>query len=129
MKIVRQKRIKRQDLRRTKDTHIYLFGDNMLEEGYGGQAKEMRGEPNAIGIPTKWKPTMEQYAFFSNEDYFIVSQTIHLRFLRAYKLMIKGKIIVIPADGIGTGRAKLKEKAPAILILINRYIEMLEVKK
>ena len=43
---------------------LYGFGDNHLErKGYGGQARECRGEANAIGIPTKRAPSMRENAF------------------------------------------------------------------
>ncbi len=32
---------------------LFVFGDNMMRRGFGGQAAEARGEPNAIGIATK----------------------------------------------------------------------------
>ena len=32
---------------------IFVFGDNLAKKGLGGQAREMRGEPNAVGIATK----------------------------------------------------------------------------
>ena len=32
---------------------LYLFGDKLLRKGLGGQAKEMRGEPNTLGIVSK----------------------------------------------------------------------------
>ncbi len=35
---------------------LYVFGDNMTGTGYGGQAAQMRGEVNAVGVPTKWRP-------------------------------------------------------------------------
>jgi len=34
----------------------FVFGDNAERWGLGGQAKEMRGEPNAIGVATLWSP-------------------------------------------------------------------------
>jgi len=49
MPILYQDQIKRDDLRAHPD-RIYLFGDNVARQGRGGQAKEMRGEPNALGI-------------------------------------------------------------------------------
>ncbi|MEC7290450.1 MAG: hypothetical protein VXW22_10215, partial [Pseudomonadota bacterium] len=55
MIILRQHRIYRQDLRANPGT-IYVFGDNTERVGLGGQAKEMRGEPNARGIATLWSP-------------------------------------------------------------------------
>jgi hypothetical protein len=35
---------------------IYVFGDNEVRKGNGGQAKACRGEPNTIGIRTKALP-------------------------------------------------------------------------
>jgi redox-sensitive bicupin YhaK (pirin superfamily) len=29
---------------------LFVFGDNLRRTGFGGQAAEMRGEPNAVGI-------------------------------------------------------------------------------
>jgi hypothetical protein len=48
----------------------FLFGDNAIHAGFGGQAaKEMRGEPNAIGIPTKFYPNMRDDSFFTDKDF------------------------------------------------------------
>ena len=58
-----QERITRADLRANPDT-LYVFGDNMRRRGMGGQAAEMRGEPNAVGIPTKWRPSRTEWDFF-----------------------------------------------------------------
>ena len=64
MPVVKQKWITRDDLKRNPE-HLFAFGDNMARRGLGGQAKEMRGEPNAVGVPTKWEPTMYPSGFFS----------------------------------------------------------------
>ncbi|KKL05458.1 hypothetical protein LCGC14_2605850, partial [marine sediment metagenome] len=50
--------ITRQMLRDEPDT-LFVFGDNMQRRGLGGQAFAMRGEPNAVGIPTKIFPSMD----------------------------------------------------------------------
>jgi hypothetical protein len=47
--------IYRRDLRANPES-LYLFGDNTKRVGIGGQAREMRGEPNAVGIATKNAP-------------------------------------------------------------------------
>lgn len=52
MIVLHQKFIFREDLQANPDVY-YLFGDNVERRGLGGQAKEMRGEPNAIGVATK----------------------------------------------------------------------------
>ena len=40
----------------------------MQQKGYGGQAREMRGEPNSIGIPTKWAPDSNKSSYFCDGD-------------------------------------------------------------
>lgn len=52
MIILRQTRIYRADLAMNPKV-LYVFGDNLERKGFGGQAYEMRGEPNAFGIATK----------------------------------------------------------------------------
>ena len=44
---------------------FYAFGTSR-RIGFGGQAKEMRGEPNAISVATKWEPSNRPNAFFSD---------------------------------------------------------------
>ncbi len=90
---------------------LFVFGDNMHRKGYGGQAKEMRGEPNAVGIPTKVFPSMTHGSFFEDVDFITFIKYSLKDFQRLYD---HPGIIVWPKDGIGTGRARLKEKAPKI---------------
>lgn len=44
------------DMLRKEPEARFVFGDNAYRKGFGGQAKEMRGEPNALGVATKWYP-------------------------------------------------------------------------
>jgi len=99
--------ITRDDLISNRDK-IFLFGDNLLGRGFGGQAKEMRGEPNSIGIPTKKKPELTEDSFFNDNEY--ESNIKHIEL--AFSKIPKNKIIVIPSNGLGSGLAKLKDKAP-----------------
>ena len=87
---------------------IFVFGDNLKAFGKGGQAA-IRDEPNAFGIPTKRYPSWDDWAFFSDQPEEIEAVKESLRNL--YKIA-QGKVIVFPEDGIGTGRAKMKEKSP-----------------
>lgn len=113
MKVIFKVNIIRAYLREHPDW-IFLFGDNIEEKGLGGQAGEMRGEPNAVGIPTKWKPTMRSDAFFSDDDFSIVKPAIDAAFhLAAVKACQRAGVIVVPPL-IGTGRAKLDKVAPLI---------------
>tara|TARA_Y100000034_G_scaffold87336_1_gene104761 strand:- start:4060 stop:4287 length:228 start_codon:yes stop_codon:yes gene_type:complete len=74
--IIYQDKIFRGDLI-ANPNRTYLFGDNFIRKGYGGQAKEMRGEPNAYGIVTKRFPSMDKKAFLTDKhDYDKVSSSI-----------------------------------------------------
>ena len=108
MPILLQKFISRSDLQANKHV-MYAFGDNLEEAGFGGQAKEMRGEPNALGIPTKASP----YMFLSDvAHYKLVTHRYNLIFEQIEVAMKARKLLVWPLDGIGTGLADLKNKAP-----------------
>lgn len=98
---------------------LYAFGDNVAGRGFGGQAEEARGEVNAVGIPTKWGPTRSGTAFFTDDDLGLVRDKIDAAFDRLRKHLEAGDPVVWPADGVGTGRADLRTRAPAI----HSYIE------
>jgi hypothetical protein len=125
MKIIMARNITRQDVRSNPDK-IYLFGDNLIGKGYGGQAAEMRGEPNAIGIPTKKAPSMAEFAFFNNKDYDVAIQAID----NAFAKIPEDKDIVIPTAGLGGGRAQLSYRAPRIWkYLQNKLLELVRNKE
>jgi alkylated DNA repair dioxygenase AlkB len=87
---------------------IYIFGDNVIEKGKGGQAI-IRDEENAFGIPTKVLPDTTPNSYFNDNKYEANSSQID----RAIeKIKNDGRPVVFPKDGLGTGLAKLKEKAP-----------------
>lgn len=109
--IVYQKIIARMDLRTNQNTCLYVFGDNLAEVGYGGQAKEMRDEPNAIGIPTKRNPRLYLNDGDFDEVVPIIKQKVGR--LRGF-LALSDTVVVFPADGIGTGLANLSSQAPMI---------------
>jgi len=88
----------------------FLFGDNLQQRGMGGQAKEMRCEPNCVGIPTKKKPSMSDNSFFNDNEFSDNCWAIDNALARA--VMLGNEIYVIPSAGLGTGLAKLPEKAP-----------------
>lgn len=105
----------------------YIFGDNLIKEGTGGQAI-IRYCKNAIGIPTKRLPSMNEEAFFSDkqEEKDKVIKRLDILFVM-YNLP-DNYTIVFPADGLGTGRAQLKERSPEIYKLIDdKLIEYFDV--
>jgi len=117
MKIEYQKFIRREDLRENPDK-VYLFGDNTIHVGYGGQAGEMRGEANAIGIPTLKEPGV----FFTDNEFETNKQLID----EAFRQLPSDKTVVIPSDGLGTGIARLDRVAPRTFKYLIKKIEELE---
>lgn len=122
--IITQKIIMREDLQNNPSIK-YLFGDNVRRTGFGGQAKEMRGEPNAIGIATKYSPSMVQSAYYSDDNYMACVGLLYQDFLPAIEHIRNGGTLVIPTDGLGTGLSKLPEKAPKINKALNDLIDYL----
>lgn len=119
--IVEMKHIEREVLQANPDV-LFLFGDNMARRGYGGQACAMRGEPNAVGIPTKRYPSNQPTAFFRDEDFDDAKQAIDDGFVRAAAHLNAGLPVVLPQDGLGTGLARLDTAAPRIRRYIDRCI-------
>ena len=101
---------------------LFVFGDNMLQSGFGGQAKEMRNEPNTIGIPTKWSPHTTSEAYFINSDIYNpqIRRRIDLGFEKLENHLKNNKDICFPKNGIGTGLSQLEQRAPNVL----KYIEL-----
>ena len=97
----------------------FLFGDNLLGKGFGGQAKELRGEPNSFGIPTKKTPNTYFSSYFSDDEFEENKKAID----EAFAKLDYSKDIIIPEDGLGTGRAKLEEKAPKTFLYLQRKIQ------
>jgi hypothetical protein len=124
MKIITQKFVSRSDLKNNPNTY-YIFGDNLVGKGLGGQAKEMRGEPNALGWVTKKLPTHTKDAFMSDKDLevFIQHQALTIRTIET--LLERGRVVVFPEDGLGTGLAKLEEGAPACWRHLNQGVDYL----
>ena len=120
-----QKRISRADLKTNPDT-LYLFGDNDQGKGLGGQAKEMRGEPNAVGIRTKNSPSTKPEAFWSDDTYEQNKEKLNEDFQRVVDHIKNGGKVVIPQDGLGTGLSDLSNKAPKTLAYIEAVLVRLE---
>jgi len=89
----------------------YLF----LEEIKDVIRKEIGGDciRRAFGIVTKRNrgTSYGSYIYNSDLDYFKTVVEASIDVLKSYQE--EGKIITFPSDGIGTGKAMLKEKAPA----------------
>lgn len=96
----------------------FLFGDNAERSGFGGQAREMRGEQNAIGIATKRRPSMESGSFFDDtrlDDFETVARDL---FLVDRAVFYAGMTVCVPRDGLGTGLSQLPTRAPNLYAYI-----------
>jgi hypothetical protein len=110
------------DFIRANPEAVFVFGDNVDRKGLGGQAREMRGEPNTIGIATKWYPSMEEQDFFSDEK--SVKMSIRIIFADLTKVtdaLSDGKTVYVPSAGLGTGLSQLPTRAPKLYKLIKAF--------
>lgn len=125
-KVLREKFITRKMVQERRTT-IFVFGDNLCRTGLGGQAKEIRGEPNTVGIPTKRRPETGPRAYFedSDWDYPGVRILIESAFSMLELFLQAGFDVVLPEDGVGTGRAELTKRAPRIMSEIEKRIAAL----
>ncbi len=102
-------------------SHIFVFGDNIVGWGKGGQAC-IRDEQNAFGIPTKLYPSMDARSFFSDE----IETARDFVFDSIDRLVnvciITNGIATFPAAGLGTGRAELPTRAPKLYADMCDYI-------
>ena len=114
--------ITRDRVRRNKDK-AFLFGDNIMQRGFGGQTKEMRDEPNTFGIPTKWIPSRNYNAYFRDIEFELTKKAIDLALDKVRKSGFQ--IVIIPADGIGTGLARLDKLAPKTFEYLQQELEKL----
>jgi hypothetical protein len=126
MTIIKQHRITPEDCRANPDW-LYVFGDNMQRWGNAGQAI-IRGQRNAVGIPTKWAPRKDPGAYFSDDDWDkrLAIKRIDEVFARLESHCKAGGTVVLPSDGIGTGLGQLPTRAPKLYEYICNRIRALE---
>lgn len=103
---------------------LFVFGDNMLRYGKGGQAI-IRDLPNTLGIVTKKSPNNDDAAYFSDADD-IEEMNEMLQDIRKLYLISRCNVfthIVFPSKGIGTGRARMKSKSPMLYKMMKNKLE------
>ena len=101
---------------------LFIFGDNDTRSGFGGLAKEVRGEPNSTGIRVKRYPSLYNDSFYT--DLKFSEQSSKIRY-DIDKINAESKLydaIVFPSDGIGTGLADLKNKSPKTWEYLNELL-------
>lgn len=134
MNVIYLERITRKDIKNNPDS-LFIFGDNDMRQGFGGQAKEMRGEPNSFGIRVKKSPDMYQNSFYTDNEYNknitkikedidnIIVQLTHKYNVENHKY----NVVVIPSAGIGTGLAQLNVHAPRTAKFLDEYLMANEI--
>lgn len=101
------------DMLRAEPDAVFVFGDNVLRVGLGGQAGAMRGEPNAFGVATLYSPG----SYYREHD--PIALAVILDDLgKVGRALIDDRTVYVPRDGLGTGIARLNENAPALHRLI-----------
>lgn len=110
---------------------VFLFGDNTddrVNTKYVPSATQavIRGLPNAIGIDTKKDRGKEESSYFTDADFPQFKQQVDEAIQEAKD---SGKNIVIPGDGIGTGKAQLKERAPKLFEYLQEQLDKLSGQK
>lgn len=129
MKVYKTDKIVTREKVRANPYVLYLFGDNDIRKGLGGQAKEMRGEPNAMGISTKKLPNNKPEAFKTDDEYsqncLIILEDIHRIRMRILEKSYTNpyKALVIPP--IGMGLANLPKNAPKTYYFLTQQLEEL----
>lgn len=123
--IIYQKMIHRDDCRRNPSV-LYLFGDNERRTGMGGQAAEMRGEPNVVGIRTKRAPGRDDQDFWNDKQFEKNCALMEEDLSRVKSHLRRGGTIVIPSDGIGTNRAEMEKRCPKTFHVLVQVLSSLD---
>lgn len=107
---------------------VFLFGDNTndrVNTKYIPSSTQavIRGLVNAIGIDTKKDRGIGSSSYLKDSDFNEFKKHLDAQIQLAKN---SGKIIVIPEDGIGTGKAMLKEKAPKLFKYLQQELNKLK---
>lgn len=100
----------------TQKDKVFLFGDNTddrVNTHYIPTKTQavIRGLDNAIGIDTKKDRKTNKSSYFTDADFNQFKIQVDQAIAQA---IATGKTIVIPSDGIGTGKAELPTRAPKL---------------
>lgn len=106
---------------------LFIFGDNDIQKGKGGQAV-IRDMKNSAGIPTKKIPSKSDTSFYTDEEYEENKQKIKLAIDKILSKKHEYVNLVFSENGIGTGLAKLDVVAPKTFKYLVKAIEKLKKK-
>jgi hypothetical protein len=117
--------INRSELRANPKT-LYLFGDNDSRKGLGGQAKEMRNEPNAIGISTKKLPASSEQSYKTDAELDVNKKIIKDDIDKAIAAWSTGEYNKLIIPQLGVGLAELPTRAPQTYEFLQQELQRLE---
>lgn len=107
---------------------LFVYGDNYTKIAVNGFAAIACDQPNAVGIPVKRFPGMEEKDFLTDSDFDDWSDRTAENMLRINTYIECGGTVVWPLYGICTGLADLGKRAPKINDAIENFRELLELK-
>ena len=132
MIVLFQRMMYRVDLRMN-PTVLYLMGENERGYGMGGQAKEMRDEPNMRPIRTKRAPGITENCYWTDDDYERQIGLIDHDFEKLLRECAPHTIVVCPLNptgdniGLGAGMSQLPVRAPRTYAYICEWVKNLSL--
>lgn len=112
------------DMLRAEPEATFVFGDNAQRVGMGGQAASMRGEPNALGVATKFSPGSSDADYYSEGSLRAIA-TVMDDLCLVGRQVADRRTVYVPRDGLGTGLSELPFRAPSIANLITAFFRAL----
>lgn len=106
---------------------VFLFGDNTEDRVNTHHIPTktqavIRDLPNAIGIDTKKNRGTDESSYFTDADFDVFKAQVDDAINKA---ILSGKPIVLPKEGIGTGKAMLQTKAPKLFNYLQNELNKL----
>lgn len=90
MPVLFVERLTRKEARRRPEV-MFVFGDNEARRGTGGQAEELRGEPNAVGVATKRYPSTDELAYWREDETFAAAPSSTKTSSRSSNMCVTGE--------------------------------------
>lgn len=107
---------------------VFLFGDNTYDRIVSHNVPSstqavIRGLKNAIGIDTKKNRYCSQASYFSDTDFKEFKMQVDDAIMKAKQATVP---VVVSTQGIGTGKARLEEKAPDCFKYLQAQLKALD---
>lgn len=100
---------------------LFIFGDNDVKKGLGGQAT-IRNCKNAIGIPTKKLPSNHKKSFYTDSEYSDNCKKIQGAINAILNKSREYDELIFPKNGFGTGLSQLPQRSPKTYKYLNEII-------